>query len=348
VHAAVDSLVMNGALLVALILLLGPGQSVPTAAEPEPYWHTFSIIAVDSETGMAGIAIASSTWTEHASDILTPGISPGVGIIVSQAALLPRNYARGVQLLEEGKSPEQVIEVLKQEDKGFETRQIAVVDATGRSAAFSGKETMQWSGSRGGLYFSAQGNILVNAETVPAVAEAFTASKGKPLADRLMAALVAGSRAGGDARGKQFATLQVMRKGDDGTPVNEVVFDVADSADPVMELDRLFRIHNVSLDLNRVGELRRAGKVDEAIVLGEAALNRLPEGHRRQPYESLNTALAILYYKRGEHEKARRFMKAAADALPIHRRLLEQRARNDETVRQILQDAAFLQFVYGP
>ena len=66
-----------------------------------------------------------------------------------------------------------------------------------------------------------------------------------------MAALVAGSRAGGDARGKQFATLQVMRKGPDGTPVNDVVFDVADSPDPVAELDRLFRIHNVSLELRQ-------------------------------------------------------------------------------------------------
>ena len=102
---------------------------------------------------------------------------------------------------------------------------------------------------------------LVNADTVPTVEAAFVASAGQPLADRLMAALLAGSRAGGDARGKQFATLQVMRDGPDGVPVNDVVFDVADSPDPVAELDRLFRIHKVSLDLNRVGELRRGGKI---------------------------------------------------------------------------------------
>jgi hypothetical protein len=139
----------------------------------------------------------------------------------------------------------------------------------------------------------------------------------------------------------------VMRKGDDGTPVNDVVFDVADSSDPVMELDRLFRIHNVSLDLAKVGQLRRAGKIDEAIALGEAALGRLPEGHRRQPYESVNTALALLYYTRGDHDRARGYLKAGADALPIHRRLLEQRARTDETARKILQDTSFLQSVYG-
>jgi hypothetical protein len=158
---------------------------------------------------------------------------------------------------------------------------------------------------------------------------------------------VAGSRAGGDARGKQFATLQVMRKGEDGTPVNDVVFDVADSADPVMELDRLFRIHNVSLDLNRMAQLRRAGKTREAIELGEAALARLPDGHRRQPFESLNTALAVLYYRDGNRPKARELMKTGASALPIHRRLFEQRARNDETARQMLADADLMQYAYG-
>ena len=182
---------------------------------------------------------------------------------------------------------------------------------------------------------------------MPAVAAAFVASEGQPLADRLMAALVAGSRAGGDARGKQFATLQVMRKGPDGAPVNDVVFDIADSPDPVMELDRLFRIHKVSLDLNRVGQLRRSGKIPEAIELGEAALARLPEGHRRQPFESLNTALAVLYYQSGDRQKARVHLKAGADALPIHRRLLEQRAQTDDVARRMLQDAELTAYVYG-
>jgi uncharacterized Ntn-hydrolase superfamily protein len=182
---------------------------------------------------------------------------------------------------------------------------------------------------------------------VPAVEAAFVASAGQPLADRLMAALLAGSRAGGDARGKQFATLQVMRDGPDGVPVNDVVFDVADSPDPVAELDRLFRIHKVSLDLNRVGELRRDGKSREAIALAEAALSRLPDGHRRQPFESLNTALAVLYYKEGNKEKAREFMRTAANALPIHRRLFEQRSRNDETVKQMLADADLMRYAYG-
>jgi uncharacterized Ntn-hydrolase superfamily protein len=318
------------------------------AAEPvPPYWSTFSIIAVDPAAGTAGIAIASSTWTEHASDILTPGISPGIGIIVSQAALLERNYARGIQLLKAGKSPAEVIETLKREDPQFETRQIAVVDMAGRSEAFSGTSTLAWSGSRGGPYFSAQGNILVNAATVPAVAAAFVASEGQPLADRLMAALVAGSRAGGDARGKQFATLQVMKKGSDGTPVNDVVFDIADSPDPVAELDRLFRIHKVSLDLASMGQLRREGKTAEAIRLGEAALARLPEGHRRQPFESISTSLAVLCYQSGDRERARAHMRAGAGALPIHRRLFEQRAQSDPTARKMLDDAEFIASVYG-
>jgi uncharacterized Ntn-hydrolase superfamily protein len=321
--------------------------AAPAAAHADPpYWSTFSIIAVDPDTGMAGIAIASSTWTEHASDILTPGIRPGVGIIVSQAALLQRNYARGIELLQAGKSPAEVIDTLKREDPGFETRQIAVVDMSGRSAAFSGSETLSWAGSRSGPYYSAQGNILVNSETVPAEAKAFEASKGQPLADRLMGALVAGSRAGGDARGKQFATLQVMRKEPDGTFVNDVVFNIADSPDPVAELDRMFRIHKVSLDLNQVSRLRRAGKIDEAIQLGEAALARLPDGHRRQPFESLNTALAVMYYQKGDAQRAGRFMKAGADALPIHRRLFEQRARTDATAKRMLDDAELMRFVY--
>jgi uncharacterized Ntn-hydrolase superfamily protein len=296
---------------------------------------------------MAGIAIASSTWTEHASDILTPGISPGDGIIVSQAAVLPKNYARGVELLKQGKSAKEVIDILKKEDPAFETRQIAVVDSAGRSEAFSGSECLSWAGNSSGQYFSAQGNILVNANTVPAMAAAFKASEGKPLPDRLMAALVAGSQAGGDARGKQFATLQVMRKGADGKPVNEVVFDIADSPDPVKELDRLFRIHKVSQDLTRVGELQRQGHTAEAIKLGEEALSRLPEGHRRQPFESLNTALAILEYKAGNKDKSLAYMKTAASVLSVHRRLFERRARTDDTVKQMVADTDFMRRVYG-
>src|SRR6478736_4728948 len=92
----------------ALLLMLAAVRGAAGAPDP-PYWSTFSIIAVDPASGTAGIAIASSTWTEHASDILTPGISPGTGIIVSQAALLQRNYARGIQLLKEGRSPKDVI-----------------------------------------------------------------------------------------------------------------------------------------------------------------------------------------------------------------------------------------------
>lgn len=179
------------------------------------------------------------------------------------------------------------------------------------------------------------------------MAAAFVASEGEPLAVRLMAALVAGSRAGGDARGKQFATLQVMGQGPNGTPINDVVFDVADSPDPVAELDRLFRIHNVSLDLRHVAELRRVGKIAEAIQLGEAALARLPDGHRRQPFESLNTSLAILCYQRGDTQKAQAFMRAGASALPIHRRLFEQRAPSDETAGQMLADLDLMQYVYG-
>jgi hypothetical protein len=138
-----------------------------------------------------------------------------------------------------------------------------------------------------------------------------------------------------------------MRKGPDGSPVNDVVFDIADSPDPVAELDRLFRIHNVSLDLGRAAELRRAGRIADAIRLGEAALARLPDGHRRQPYESLNTAIAVLYYQSGDKQRASTFLKAGADALPIHRRLLEQRAAGDETAKQMLGDADLMQKVYG-
>jgi hypothetical protein len=138
-----------------------------------------------------------------------------------------------------------------------------------------------------------------------------------------------------------------MKNGPDGTPVNDVVFDVADSADPVLELDRLFRIHNVSLDLNRVGGLRRDGQIHDAIQLAEAALTRLPDGHRRQPFESLHTALAVLYYQDGQKQKARDHLKAGADALPIHRRQLEGRSRSDDTVKQMLADYELMLYVYG-
>jgi uncharacterized Ntn-hydrolase superfamily protein len=196
---------------------------------------TFSIVARDAETGAFGVAVSTAVPAVGA---IVPHVQPGVGAIATQSYTNVRLAIDGLPLLERGMSPEQALTLLLEKDDGSAIRQVAGIDAQGRTFAYSGDQCVEWYGSRSGENYSAQGNMLVGKETIDAMAEAFESSWGH-LSSRLLRALEAGQAAGGDKRGRESAALLVAPFLDDDGKI-DIRVDLHD--DPVSELRRIFNV----------------------------------------------------------------------------------------------------------
>jgi uncharacterized Ntn-hydrolase superfamily protein len=199
--------------------------------------RTFSVVAADPSSGECGVAVASKFL---ASGAVVPWARAGVGAIATQSHANVSYGPRGLEMLADGVDPETVVERLTAADADAQKRQVGIVDMRGGSATFSGSECLTWYGGRTAPAVAVQGNILLSEETVVAMLEAFKATSGA-LAWRLLAALKAGDRAGGDRRGKQSAALLVVRPegGYGGFTDRYLDLRVDDHPQPVDELDRI-------------------------------------------------------------------------------------------------------------
>ena len=169
---------------------------------------TWSILARDPASGTVGAAVATRFFAVGALAIHVEG---GVGALSTQALINPMYAVLGMPRLRAGEAPEQVVQALLAGDAGREHRQIHVLAADGRIAAFTGAACVAWCGSVRGVDVSVAGNMLAGAAVVERTLEAFQRAGG-PLPERLLAALEAGEAAGGDARGKQSAALKVASR----------------------------------------------------------------------------------------------------------------------------------------
>ena len=196
---------------------------------------TWSIIARDSATGHFGIALATRFFAAGAR---VPHIAAGVGAVATQALVNPYYGIDGLKLLRDGKSPRDVIEMLKAADSGHASRQVHVMDTRGRIAAYTGAECIDWYGHIEGKGFSVAGNMLAGARVLHDTAATYVANEKLPFAQRLIAAMCAGEAAGGDKRGRQSAALLIC--GDEEWSALDLRVD--DHADPLAELERLEQI----------------------------------------------------------------------------------------------------------
>ena len=235
---------------------------------------TYSIAACDLDTGQWGVATQSKFLAVGS---VVPWAEPRVGAIATQAYANPRYGSEGLGLLREGLSAEEVVQRLTAADEGRDQRQVGVVDREGRSASFTGAECLDWAGGRTGPCYAAQGNILVSAATVGAIAETFESSTGT-LAERLLDCLDAAQAAGGDRRGQQSAALLVVEQDGGYAKLSDTIVElrVEDHELPLTELRRLYRLHEALF-----GETPR----DEWLTVDDALANELRQRLAKLGYD---------------------------------------------------------------
>ena len=277
--------------------------------------HTYSIVAYDSATGDLGIAVQSKFPNVGG---IVPWARAGVGAVATQSLGNTDYGEKGLDLLAQGATAPEALRIVMRGDPRPAQRQVGMVDAHGNSGSWTGDSTFDWAGGRTGRPdgqtggkgqlitghgYAAQANIMVSDATVRNMAETFERSRGS-LADRLLAALVAGQAGGGDKRGMQSAALLVVRAGAGYLGLNDRYIDIRvyDAPDPIKELQRLYTLHKLyffttdSADLLPITpSLQREL---EAILLVEPANQR--EKWLAAPQPSVNetflTALANFMY----------------------------------------------------
>jgi uncharacterized Ntn-hydrolase superfamily protein len=302
---------MLGAVLAILVQ-----QPTPAPVDFLKRAHTYSIVAFDSATGDLGIAVQSKFPNVGG---IVPWARAGVGAVATQSLGNTDYGEKGLELLAQGATAPEALAIVMRRDPRPAQRQVGMVDAHGNAASWTGDSTFDWAGGRTGgravgrmggkgqvitgRDYAAQANIMVSDATVRNMAETFERTRGS-LADRLLAALVAGQAGGGDKRGMQSAALLVVRAGAGYLGLNDRYIDIRvyDAPDPIRELQRLYELHKLyffttdSADLLPITPVLQ--RELEAILLREPA--NQPEKWLAAPQPSVNAtflnALANFMY----------------------------------------------------
>jgi uncharacterized Ntn-hydrolase superfamily protein len=195
---------------------------------------TFSMVARCPKTLTLGVCVSTAV---PAVGSRVPHVEAGVGAIATQAKTNILYGINGLKLLKKGWSPQAALEAMLKEDPDRESRQVIIIDRDGRTAAFTGKETIDWKGHLIGDDYVVAGNMLVDGGVIEAMAQTFESSAGE-LAERLLKALEAGQETGGDKRGRVSAALVVASKQRGTEPILDLRVD--EHPNPVKELRRIF------------------------------------------------------------------------------------------------------------
>jgi uncharacterized Ntn-hydrolase superfamily protein len=254
-----------------LLLVLSLAQQ-PLTAPPdlEKRAHTYSIVAWDSATGDLGVAVQSKFPNVGG---IVPWAKAGVGAVATQSLGNTAYGDVGLRLMALGATAPEAMRIVMRGDARPAQRQVGMVDAAGHTASWTGDSCFDWAGGRTlgsdgrivtggkgemivGRHFTAQANIMVSDQTVRNMADAFQQATGS-LADRLMAALVAGQAGGGDKRGMESAALLVVRAHGGYLEANDRYIDIRvyDDTNPIRELQRLYRLHQLYFFQSRPEDL---------------------------------------------------------------------------------------------
>ena len=334
---------MRHLLTLCLLAVVAPLSTASLSPGPEPPpVATFSIVAIDPANGDLGVAVASRYFSVGS---VVPWAMAGVGAVATQANVNVGYGPQAIDLLRQGLTAPQALAKLLAGDTfpGKDGRQVAIVDAKGNVAAYTGPKALTWAGDRQGKTWSAQGNILVGPQVVEAMGRAFEATQGE-LAEKLYAALKAGDDAGGDSRGRQSASMLVVRK-QGGRNLNNdryVYINVDDHPQPLTELRRLLDLNLAYLYRGAMDGLLRKGDPKAALAAVRTAARYAPS------LPGTHANLGILEYLNGNPDAALDELRAARAADPKFDEQFRAALEARPELKALREDKEFLARLFPP
>jgi uncharacterized Ntn-hydrolase superfamily protein len=318
-------------LVLAALPLLGAGRP----PVPPPTVATFSIVGIDPANGDLGVAVASRYFSVGS---VVPWAMAGVGAVATQANVNVGYGQQAIDLLRLGMTAEQVLAKLQTDDTfpGKDGRQLAIVDAHGNIAAYTGPKANTWAGDRQGKTWSAQGNILVGPQVVEAMGKAFEATQGE-LAEKLYAALKAGDDAGGDSRGHQSASMLVVRK-QGGRNINNdryVYINADDHPQPLAELRRLLDMNLAYLYVEAADRQQTKGDLKGALDAARKAARYGPNVWYTR------ATLGFLEYLTGDKDAALKELLAAKAQVPDFQKQFDAAVNDSPELKALKDDKEF-------
>lgn len=265
-------------------------QSIAQTQKPtDPFAHTFSIVARDAKTGEMAVAVQSHWFS--VGTVVSWG-EAGVGVIATQSFVNKSFGQRGLELLKQGKTPQEVVDFLIKDDTGKDFRQLAILDKQGRVATHTGKSCVDVAGHLNGENFSVQANMMLNDKVVPAMEKAWKENEALPLAERMIEVLKAGQLAGGDIRGRQSAALLVVAPQTTATPWNDRLIDlrVDDDRAPIQELGRLLKVYRAYEHMNKGDYHVEKNEMQKAMDEYNAAMTMFPNNLEMQYWTAITLA----------------------------------------------------------
>lgn len=269
------------------ILLIGfvSQLSGQTFFNGEPFAHTYSIVARDTVTGEMGVAVQSHWYS--VGTIVSWG-EAGVGVIATQSFVNPSFGPRGLALLKQGLTANQVLDLMIEEDEGRDVRQLAILDSKGNVASYTGKSCVADAGNIVGNNYSVQANMMLNDKVWGAMSNAYEKSEG-PLEERLMLALEAAENTGGDIRGKQSAAILVVKAKSTNQPWldRKVDIRVDDHPTPLKELRRILKVHQAYDHMNKGDLAIEHNDMDLAMKEYSSAEEMFPENEEMKYWHAV-------------------------------------------------------------
>ena len=257
---------------------------------------TYSIVALDEETGQLGVAVQSH-WVSVGT--VVPWAKAGVGAVAPQSIAEPSYGPKGLALMEKGIPADEALQSLLAKDPGENVRQVAMVDAQGNVGVHTGSRCISYASHITGKNCSAQANIMAKSTVPAAMIQAFENTPGN-LAERMLAALDAAEAEGGDLRGRQSAAMLVVSGDPTGDPWKDRIVDleVADHENPLLELRRLLRISQAYRHAQSGDEYMEQDNMEKALQEYSAAAKYYPD-NPELPFWS-----AVTLAQTGELQKA--------------------------------------------
>jgi uncharacterized Ntn-hydrolase superfamily protein len=238
--------------------------------------HTYSIVARDPKTGEMGVGVQSH-WFSVGS-VVSWG-EAGIGVVATQSLVNKSFGLRGLELLKQGKSPQEAINNLLTDDEGREVRQVAILDTKGNVATHTGSKCIKHAGHKVGDNYSVQANMMLSDKVWPAMAEAFEKFENLPLSERIIKSLEAAESVGGDIRGKQSAALLIVAGNSPENKWEDPIIElrVEDHNEPLKELSRLLKIFRAYEHMNNGDLAIEKGDMARALKEYDAAQMMFPE-----------------------------------------------------------------------